>query len=144
MAKAYTSENPEVVMDRDTNSANSGMIKRVTVEEWYDLLHHTHKVEEFVNKDLERVEALAVPVNPETGGGSGGIDSSVEQQILNQIAQLTSKVESLTQTVESQQAIIEQQSQQINDLIANPPSSGGIDVIDWDATTPEIDPAPKS
>ena len=75
---------------------------------------------------------------------SGGIDSSVEQQILNQIAQLTSKVETLTQTVESQQAIIEQQSQQINDLIANPPSSGGIDVIDWDATTPEIDPAPKS
>ena len=144
MAKAYTSEYPEVVMDRDTNSANSGMIKRVTVEEWYDLLHHTHKVEEFVNKDLERVEALAVPVNPEEGGGSGGMDSSVEQQILNQIAQLTSKVETLTQTVESQQAIIEQQSQQINDLIANPPSSGGIDVIDWDATTPEIDPAPKS
>ena len=144
MAKAYTSEYPEVVMDRDTNSANSGMIKRVTVEEWYDLLHHTHKVEEFVNKDLERVEALAVPVNPEEGGGSGGIDASVEQQILNTISQLTSKVETLTQTVESQQAIIEQQSQQINDLIANPPSSGGIDVIDWDATTPEIDPAPKS
>ena len=144
MAKAYTSEYPEVVMDRDTNSANSGMIKRVTVEEWYDLLHHTHKVEEFVDKDLNRVQALSVPINPEEGGGSGGMDSSVEQQILNTISQLTSKVDSLTQTIEAQQATIEQQQQQINDLLNNPSSSGGIDVIDYDATTPELDPAPKS
>ena len=44
MAKNYTSKYPTIVTDKATNSANGSMIKKITVEEYYDLKHHTHPV----------------------------------------------------------------------------------------------------
>ena len=42
MPKKYTSKYPAIVKDTNTNSANDAMIKKITVEEYYDLTHHTH------------------------------------------------------------------------------------------------------
>lgn len=132
--KDYTSDYPEITMDGARNSVNTGMIKQITIEEWYDLLHHTHKVDEFVDKDLNKVRSLAVPLDTESE------DLPLDQQIVSMINTLTDKVNALTEKVNSQQQIIETQTQQIESLTKQAKSH--IDVVDWDATTPEPDPVP--
>jgi seryl-tRNA synthetase len=51
MNNQYSSEYPEIVIDQTTNSPNSNMSIRLTVEQYHDLLHHTHKVVDLVGND---------------------------------------------------------------------------------------------
>lgn len=42
-SSTYENKYPEIIIDTDTQSANPLLKKAITVEEWNDLLHHTHK-----------------------------------------------------------------------------------------------------
>ena len=51
MAERYTSKYPTIVIDQRTNSVNESMIKKITVEEYYDLKHHTHSISDLAVDD---------------------------------------------------------------------------------------------
>lgn len=40
----FKSKYPKVIVDNINNSVNEGLKKIVTIEEWYDLTHHTHDI----------------------------------------------------------------------------------------------------
>jgi TolA-binding protein len=60
------------------------------------------------------------------------------------VTDLNNKVNELSQQVEKQQEMIEKQNDIIKTLSENAGvgDSSGIEVLDWDATTPEVDTAP--
>jgi len=69
MAIGYDSYKfPEVKFDKQANYPNAaGNIKKITVEEWNDILHHTHSVGTFVDNNGEFVD----PSQDGSGSGSG-------------------------------------------------------------------------
>lgn len=137
-AKEYTSEYPEITMDKDKNSVNDNMIRQMTIEEWYDLLHHTHKVNEFVDEQGNKVKALYAPINEDGSTDDSGL--TLDEQTINAVNEMKLTVAELKKTVEAQQKTIESQQKVIESL--SKASSQHIDVVDWDASTPELDPAP--
>lgn len=44
MSDMYTSKYPKILIDTNTNSVNDSMLQKITVEQYYDLLHHTHDI----------------------------------------------------------------------------------------------------
>lgn len=44
----YTSIYPKIITDDKGNSVNESLAKKLTIEEYYDLLHHTHSVTDLV------------------------------------------------------------------------------------------------
>jgi len=85
---------PEIVVDKAGNTSNGNLKYNLTVEEYYDLLHHTHSSAD--TEDATLTERI--------------------QSIESQLTQLKTEVQNL--------------------------SDGGLDVGDWDATTPEKETDP--
>lgn len=42
ISNAYNSKYPSILIDERRNSANDSLQKKITIEEYYDLMHHTH------------------------------------------------------------------------------------------------------
>ncbi len=103
---SYSSQYPKIIMDTSTNSVNDSLAKKLTVEEYYDLLHHTHTVSSLI--------------------GSVGGDASYDG-ITNIVNTLSDTVNSLVNTVQIQQETINELKAQLNSLIH---------VKDWDVNTP--------
>lgn len=40
----FKSQYPKIITDKMGNSVNEGLKKIVTIEEWYDVTHHTHDI----------------------------------------------------------------------------------------------------
>lgn len=77
----YDSRYPKVITDTTSQSVNPNLKKEITVEEWYDILHHTHA--EFSNSSS----------GGSTGGGnSGNVD----------LTEINNKLDALTTLIQSQ------------------------------------------
>ena len=50
----YQSKYNKIVMDNQENSPNSNIVVRLTLEQYYDLLHHTHKISDIIECDIHR------------------------------------------------------------------------------------------
>lgn len=123
----YGATFPKVTLDTNINYPNAHFnIKRITVEEWNDILHHTHKASEILDDD-------------------GNMSSST-------IARVT--VEEYTEMKESIQTLIEQNTELMSRIAALENASsgsgentgdanGGITIGDWDVETPGIQTSPN-
>lgn len=74
----YQSKYNEIVTDNRANSPISNKIVTLTLEQYYDLLHHTHKISDII------------------GGTTGGGGSATDPELVNKIEELTKKVNELT------------------------------------------------
>ena len=102
MNQSHQSQYPEIVMDNHNNSVNHNMTYPLTIEEYYDLLHHTHKLEDIII---------------EWGtGGSGSISDAVVNALNIKIDNLSKQVTDQQQTITSMQNTIKQQDQTIQKL----------------------------
>lgn len=45
----YVSKYPRIIIDKRSNSPNDSLQKKITIEEFYDLMHHTHKISDLIN-----------------------------------------------------------------------------------------------
>ena len=77
MSNMYTSKYPTIVTDKRINSVNESLQKKLTIEEYYDLTHHTHNIDHLIS----------------SGGMSYG-------EMQNAILSLTKTVEELLKTVD--------------------------------------------
>lgn len=60
----YTSKYPKIITDASGNSVNEGLKKIVTIEEWYDISHHTHDISTLsVSDDGVSYDELVAMVN---------------------------------------------------------------------------------
>ena len=132
---------PEIIVSNTEDSINGGnLVYKLTLEEFYDLMHHTHKLE-----DLQDENGILFPP---PSSGNEGIAPPPEQQpvsliqqlqinitnLSKQIVQLEAKISDLENTIESNNA-------EINSKVDNY-IDGDLTIGDWDATTPEIDKIP--
>ena len=78
--KPYTNTYPKIEVDHDINFPNSVYnIKHVTVEEWNDLLHHTHKQANILDDDGNFMGTGAAP-------GTGGTGEAAKKSDLDSLA----------------------------------------------------------
>lgn len=88
----YQSKYPEIVIDNNPNSGVSSMTFPITIEQFYDLMHHTHKVSDIIME-----------------GGGGSIEEGVINEINNNINDLKQETQEQSQTiVQLNQTIIQQ------------------------------------
>ena len=118
MAKRYGATYPRIVMDESVNYPNARFnIKRITVEEWNDLLHHTHKKSEIVNEDGNFLGA-SEPLD----------DSSVTEALIERVEELESQVTILLAKVAA---------------LENGSTDSGVTIGDWDVETPGTQTSPE-
>ena len=81
----YKSKYPKIIVDTNKSTHfNNALNHNITVEEFYDLMHHTHSLSDLI-------------------GNSGEIvDGDIQVTVLN----LVSTVNELKQTIETQQSVI--------------------------------------
>lgn len=124
----YKSKYPEIIMDNNNNSPNGYTKYNLTVEQYYDLLHHTHNSSDLVGGSGE--------------GGGSNISQTVSdlvkkvEALQNTVNKQDEIIKSLNTTIQGQNENIEQISKQIDDISG--PDSGIVDVGDWDVETPGI------
>ena len=80
----HTSKYPEIVIDNQSNSVNSNMTFPITIEQFYDFMHHTHKASDLIF---------------EGGDGGGSISDAVVQQINTKISDMNDKIEAQKKTI---------------------------------------------
>lgn len=114
MADTHESTIPRIITDRVVNSVNSLVRKLPTIEEWYDILHHTHSAESIVGLS----DMIA-------GGGSTDVGERLKEAE-EKVATLTTTVESLETTVAELKTIIEEYA------------ATDISIGDYDVNTPGI------
>lgn len=71
----YQSKYNEIVMDKQENSPNSNMVVTLTLEQYYDLLHHTHKISDIIGGTNED----GSPANPEVARQIEDINEKIEK-----------------------------------------------------------------
>ena len=123
MSNIYSSKYPNVLIDKRGNSVNQSLQKRLTIEEYYDLVHHTHNMSDIV-----------MDIGEGEGNNYTELMSSMSK-LNDRINQLVSTVETQQKTIEDQKKTIESLTQTVEELkddIINTPS------IDWDPDTPGI------
>ena len=152
----YSPKFPKIQLDSFINYPNAANnIVKITVEEWQDLLHHTHKVTDildtegnFIGSDLDI--SVSGGVNEETFNELKNTVESQAETIATQaetistqsgiIENLQTIVEANSSTIETQQSaietlqgLVESLQSQINALDPNSGSSlQGLQVGDWD------------
>lgn len=133
MSKKYTSKYPTIVVDKSTNSANDSMIKKITVEEYYDLKHHTHSIADLsVSEDGMTYGEMQTMV-VELSQTINSLNDIIEQQN-NIIKQQNDIVQRLEADTTELKRLINVQNNTINEMkqeIANMTS-----VSDWDVEKP--------
>ena len=131
MAKSnYGATFPKVVIDESVNYPNAQYnVKSITVEEWNDLLHHTHVMHDILDNNGEFIgKEVASNIIEGAGGGSqGGGSGSASSQ---DVEDLKSKIESLESQLEAVTSRLAQLEQSSGD--------GGIIIGDYDVETPGI------
>lgn len=91
---------PAIVIDKTTNYPNGkGTKKSLTIEEYQDLMHHTHKVTDLVDADGN-------PVDPSTFNGGGSSTTVITKKEYTE----------LKETVETQKTTIQTMQTQITEL----------------------------
>ena len=93
MDKSHLSKYPEIEIDKIPNSTNSNMTFPITIEQYYDLMHHTHKASDIIIE----------------GQGTDQIDNII-------IDNLNTNIQELKETTEKQNEIIVKQTKSIETL----------------------------
>ena len=93
MNNMHTSKYPEIVIDNQSNSVNSNMTFPITIEQFYDFMHHTHKASDIIIE----------------GQGTDQIDNII-------IDNLNTNIQELKETTEKQNEIIVKQTKSIETL----------------------------
>lgn len=104
MNNIHTSKYPEIVIDNQSNSVNSNMTFPITIEQFYDFMHHTHKASDLIF---------------EGGDGGGSISDAVVQQINTKINDMNDKIEEQQKTIEAQKKTIADLDEKLQDYIDN-------------------------
>lgn len=89
----YTSKYPEIVTDREMNSPNNPPVS-ITVEQLYDLYHHTHKLSDLI--------------------GSSDIDDP-DGSIVATVSSLKNDVDELVRSVSESDTKIEEISKELEE-----------------------------
>lgn len=132
----YDPKFPKVHLDTKINYPNAANnIKKITAEEWEDLLHHTHQIDYIVDADGNFINPDSISI-----GGSGGKVEVTKEEFDT----LKTTVESQAQTIQDQSSTITTLQDTISTLQTrilaleqNSGSSGdntnGFIIGDWDA-----------
>ena len=101
---------PEVNLDTQTNYPSAaGIIKKITAEEWADMLHHTHKITEITDANGNKL-----------GSGAGGtITAYDDTEIRNLINNLQSQITTLSNNNSALQSQVETLTNENNTLKEN-------------------------
>ena len=133
MSNTYVSKYPSIVVDKAANSVNESLKKVVTVEEYYDLRHHTHDIatlavaegsmtynemQTTVTELLETINDLNTTVQEQNNTIQEQNNTIVEQN--NTIKRIEEANEELRKAIET-----------INNELSNMAS-----ISDWDVETP--------
>lgn len=100
----HTSKYPEIVIDNQSNSVNSNMTFPITIEQFYDFMHHTHKASDLIF---------------EGGDGGGSISDAVVQQINTKISDMDDKIKEQQKVIEAQKKTIADLDKKLQDYIDN-------------------------
>lgn len=112
----FHSKYPAIVIDRNPNSALADkMIKKLTVEEYYDLVHHTHS-------------SLDV--------SDGNLNNDTINGMQTKIESLNQSISDMEDTIKAQNELIETLSTAIEEIKTAVTNSAT--VSDWDVTKPGI------
>lgn len=133
----YGAKFPPIQMDGTVNYPNAQYnIKKITVEEYNDLLHHTHKLNELMDSeghfltgdevsvgvsssDFNALKARVESLEESGTGSSSG--NYATQEALQTLQELVNVQSGLITTLTNKVAALE-----------NASSSGGIEIGDWD------------
>lgn len=125
MSNMYTSKYPTIVSDKSVNSPNDGMIKKITVEEYYDLKHHTHSISDLSTDEGDMsYDEMQMVVNNLTET-TNAYDTIIKEQqnFITQLQEsnntLQQTVNELTETVNNASDIINNQNDIIQRLEAD-------------------------
>ena len=111
---AFRSKYPEIVVDKNPNSIIADkMIKKLTVEEYYDIMHHTH-----TSSDI-------------TGGEEAGATITQMQTKVEELNTLVTEMETVIQTQDEAIKTLEKTIEEIREVVTNATT-----VADWDVTKP--------
>lgn len=133
MSNTYVSKYPSIVVDKSTNSVNESLKKVMTVEEYYDLKHHTHSISSLaVDEGSMTYNEMQTTVNElsETINNLNDIIQQNNNTIKEQndiIQKLETDTTELKQLIDSQNEIINSMKEEIANMAS---------VSDWDVTTP--------
>jgi hypothetical protein len=122
-SSSYISKYPKIVIDENDNSPNSNMKKTLTIEEFYDLMHHTHNAKDIIGLNTGNNNSSS-----DSSNNTGDNSSSSEE-----VAELKEQVKSLSMTVEDLQDKVQILTETLTSYMDN-----DIGVADYDATTPGI------
>ena len=138
---------PEIIVSKEEDSINGGnLVYKLTLEEFNDLMHHTHKLEDLYDEN----GILFPPVSPlPPSGGDGDVEPappeeqpvSLIQQLKDSIENLNSRIRDLEDTVQTLSNTVDNNNTEINSKL-DTYIDEDLMVGDWDATTPEIDKIP--
>lgn len=122
----YGATYPKISIDEHVNYPNAQFnIKKITVEEWNDLLHHTHKQSEILDNNGEFIgqEGAAVVSAEEVNELKEQVNTLIEQN-----RALASRITALENAGSGG---------------GSASSDGGIFIGDWDAEKPGIQTDPE-
>ena len=94
------SKYPEIIVDKDKNAVNTNLKVDLTVEQLYDLFHHTHNL-----SDLVGIKQLDTKIND--------VQKAVAEQSAN-IAAIKDSVQAIQSNIDSILEYIEQDIQSVD------------------------------
>lgn len=150
----YGSKFPLITIDNETNYQNaSNGIRYITIEEYQDIMHHTHKVSDLVDADGNFIDGDSIPSG---GGSSSGISKADFDALTETVINLSTKVVNLESenvtlknkvttienenvtlsgkvtTLENENAELKSQIQELSENVGN----GDLSIGDWDVDQP--------
>lgn len=141
MQNPNKSKYPEIVIDHSANIGSGSHNNRImTVEEFYDFMHHTHSISDILddegyspNELAELVHQLQAQVEDLTTRLSQANATITElsgevQEAKSSVVDVTSDMQNVTNSVQAMNTQLEQLQAKVDEQY---------DVADWDATTPE-------
>lgn len=98
MAKAYTSKYPSIIIDKVSNSVNDSLQKKMTIEEYYDIMHHTHNISDLAVKEgTMSISEMQTTIN-DLLADIGDLKSIIEAQ-KNTINELKENIEIIKEEI---------------------------------------------
>lgn len=138
--KQYTNKYPQIIMDSRKNSANTLIQKRISVEDWNDLLHHTHNASDLVIDSEGTTYSDMQNTIAELNKNIDSFNTTIyeQQSTINDlkiaIAYQQNTIDELKNIIENQNNTISEYTVAVESLskeVANIPS-----VSDWDVDKP--------
>ena len=134
MPHIYKSKYPKIIVDKDANSVNDQLQKKMTIEEYYDILHHTHDIESLSNSSGTTIQEMYNTIL-ETQQTLNDFRSTIEQQndIIEQQNKIIQEQQNIVNNISEENEEVKRKVAELANEIINIPS-----VSDWDASAPGI------